>query len=223
MTSYTVGRDRAAVHQETVDGLGTVRVVPVDPEADLDVLHHWVTAERARFWGMGDFTREQVLETYRYLGSLDTHHAYLAVLDGEPAALFQTYEPEADRVSECYEVEPGDIGVHLLIGPVGEGIGRPGYSTALLTAFTTYVLRVLDRPRVVVEPDIRNEKAIARLLRQGFVLGPPIVLPEIDLPEVYLPRKKAQLAFLRRETVLPETALPETVLPESVLQGPGVP
>ncbi|MBQ0847665.1 acetyltransferase [Streptomyces sp. BH-SS-21] len=190
---------RAAVHEEAVEGLGTVRVVPVDAEADLDVLHSWVTAERARFWGMGGFTREQVLETYRHLGSLDTHHAFLAVLDGEPAALFQTYEPEADRVSECYEVEPGDIGVHLLIGPPPGGVGRPGHSTALLRAFTTYVLRVLDRPRVVVEPDLRNEKAIARLIRQGFVLGPPIVLPEIDLPEVHLPEKKARLAFLVRD------------------------
>ncbi|MCX4235339.1 GNAT family N-acetyltransferase [Streptomyces ortus] len=192
-------QDRAAVHEEAVEGLGTVRIVPVDAEADLDVLHPWVTAERARFWGMRGFTRKQVLETYRHLGSLDTHHAFLAVLDGEPAALFQTYEPEADRVSECYEVEPGDIGVHLLIAPAPDGIGRPGHSTALLGAFTTYVLRVLGRRRVVVEPDLRNEKAIARLLRQGFVLGPSVVLPEIDLPEVYLPKKEAQLAFLVRD------------------------
>ncbi|KAA0910233.1 GNAT family N-acetyltransferase, partial [Streptomyces apricus] len=203
-TSYVVARDRPVVHRQDVEGLGTVRVVPVDPEADLDVLHEWVTAERARFWGMGGFSREQVLETYRHLGSLDTHHAYLAVLDDVPAALFQTYEPAADRVGECYEVRPGDIGVHLLIGPAPEGAGRAGYSAALLTAFTTYVLDVLDRRRVVVEPDLRNERAIARLLRQGFVLGPPVVLPEIDLPEVYLPEKKAQLAFLDRDRPRPE-------------------
>jgi hypothetical protein len=54
---------------------------------------------------------------------------------------------------------------------------------------------------VVVDPDVRNEKAIARFLRQGFERGPVVVLPEIDLPDVYLPEKRAQLAFLRRETV----------------------
>ncbi|WP_328845415.1 GNAT family N-acetyltransferase [Streptomyces sp. NBC_00258] len=199
MTSEPYAESREAVHEQVVDGLGTVRVLRVDPDADLDVLHAWVTAERARFWGMGGFGREQVLETYRHLDSLDTHHAFLAVLDGRPAALFQTYEPTADRVGECYEVEPGDIGVHLLIGPAGEGDERPGYSSALLTAFTVYVLGVLERSRVVVEPDTRNEKAIVRLTRQGFVLGPPVVLPEIDLPEVHLPAKKAQLAFLTRE------------------------
>lgn len=112
---YAAGR--AAVHEQPVEGFGTVRVLPVDPHADLDVVHAWVSAERAAYWGMTGFTRQQVLETFLHLDALDTHHAFLAVKDGVPAALFQTYEPGADRVGECYEVEPGDIGIHLLIGP----------------------------------------------------------------------------------------------------------
>ncbi|MFD6997790.1 GNAT family N-acetyltransferase [Streptomyces mirabilis] len=204
MSSEPYAADREAVHEQKFDGFGTVRVLPVDPHADLDVIHRWVSEERAVFWGMNGLTKQQVLETYVHLDSLDTHHAFLAVKDGEPAALFQAYEPEADRVSECYAVEPGDSGVHLLIGPAGSGGGRPGWSSALLTAFTMYVLVGLDRQRVVVEPDARNEKAIARLVRQGFVPGPEIVLPEIDLPGVYLPEKRARLAFLTREAALSE-------------------
>ncbi|NGO09512.1 acetyltransferase [Streptomyces sp. HC44] len=200
MTTEPYGKGRRPVHEQVVGGLGTVRVLPVEPKADLDVIHGWVTAERARFWGMGGFSKEQVLETYEHLDSLDTHHAFLAVLDGVPAALFQTYEPEADRVSECYEPEPGDIGVHLLIGPVRRG-ERTGYSSGLINAFTTFVLRGLGRSRVVVEPDVRNVKAIERLVRQGFELGPEIVLPAVDLPEVYLPEKRARLAFLVRGPV----------------------
>lgn len=191
---------RPAVHEQTIDGFGTVRVLPVDPRADLDVVHAWVGAERAAYWGMTGFTRQQVLETFLHLDSLDTHHAFLAVKDGVPAALFQTYEPTADRVGECYEVAPGDIGVHLLIGPPEEGAGaRPGWSSALLTAFLGYALTGLDRRRAVVEPDARNTKAIERLTRTGFVPAGDIVLPEIDLPEVHLAEKHARLAFLTRE------------------------
>ncbi|MFJ4829791.1 GNAT family N-acetyltransferase [Streptomyces sp. NPDC088747] len=196
--------DREAVHEQSVDGFGTVRILTVDPHADLDVLHGWVSEERARFWGMNGLSRQQVLETYLHLDSLDTHHALLAVKDGEPAALFQSYEPAADRVSECYDVQDGDIGVHLLIAPPGAGGERPGWSAALLTVLTTYLLVGLGRRRVVVEPDARNTRAIDRLTRQGFVPGPPIVLPEIDLPEVYLPEKSARLAFLTRERAFAE-------------------
>ncbi|MFF3452557.1 GNAT family N-acetyltransferase [Streptomyces sp. NPDC002667] len=200
MTTETYADTREAVHEQRIDGFGTVRVLPLDPHADLDVLHGWVTEERAAYWGMTGFTRRQVLETYLHLDSLDTHHAFLTVKDGVPVALFQTYEPEADRVSECYEVRPGDIGVHLLIGPPAPGAGaRPGWSSTLLGAFLAYALTGLGRERAVVEPDARNSRAIDRLARQGFVDAGDIVLPGIDLPEVRLPEKRARLAFLTRE------------------------
>ncbi|MEU3053525.1 GNAT family N-acetyltransferase [Streptomyces griseus] len=179
---------RPAVHEQKVEGFGTVRLVPVAPAADAGLLHGWVTEERARFWGMGDHTREQVREIYEFVDSLPTHHAYLALRDGVPAALFQTYEPDADPVGECYDVQPGDVGIHLLIAPAeGEGAVK-GYTDALLTAFIGFVFSEPAHLRVVVEPDARNEKALARMVRIGFELGPEIVKPE----------KTARLAFLTR-------------------------
>ncbi|MCI3274581.1 GNAT family N-acetyltransferase [Streptomyces cylindrosporus] len=185
---------RGAVHET-----GAVRVLPLDAHADADVLHRWVREERAAFWGMNGLTRDQVAEIYAHMDTLDTHHAFLLVRDGEPVGLLQTYEPEADRVGDCYEVRDGDIGVHVLLAPPGEGGARSGWSAQLLDAVVSYVLPGLGRRRVVVDPDVRNEKAIARFLRQGFVAGESVTLPEIDLPDVYLPEKKAQLAFLERE------------------------
>ncbi|MEU1039921.1 GNAT family N-acetyltransferase [Streptomyces sp. NPDC005907] len=199
MTTEPYAATREAVHEQRIDGFGTVRVLPLDPHADLAVVHAWVTEERAAFWGMTGFTAEQVLETYVHLDSLDTHHAFLAVKDGEPAGLLQTYEPAADRVAECYDVEPGDIGMHVLIAPAGPDGGRAGFSDGLLAAFTSYALTGLDRTRIVIDPDERNEKAIGRFLRNGFEPGPLVVLPEIDLPEVHLPEKRARLAFLTKE------------------------
>lgn len=190
---------RKAVHEQVVDGFGTVRLLPLDPDADTGVVHRWVSEERAAFWGMNGLTREQVREIYAHMDTLGTHHALLVLRDGEPVALLQTYEPEADRVGEAYEVRPGDIGVHVLLAPAGDRGARPGWSAALLSVFTVYVLVVLDRRRVVVDPDARNEKAVARFLRQGFEAGPAVVLPEVDLPDVYLPEKHARLAFLTRE------------------------
>ncbi|MEU6193790.1 GNAT family N-acetyltransferase [Streptomyces sp. NPDC047061] len=192
------------VFEHAVAGFGTVRLRPLDPERDADVVHTWVGGERAAFWGMTGLTRPQVAEIYAHMATLDTHHAYLAEKDGTPVALLQTYEPEADRVSECYDVRPGDIGVHVLLAPPGPEGPRPGWTEALLTAFTAYALRGLDRHRIVVDPDVRNEKAVARFRRQGFELGPAVVLPEIDLPDVHLPEKHAQLAFLTRPVAFPD-------------------
>ncbi|WP_405891581.1 acetyltransferase [Streptomyces sp. NBC_00133] len=151
-------------------------------------MHGWVTEERARFGGMADHTREQVLEIYEYLDSLTTHHAFLVQRDGEPVALFQTYEPDADPVGECYEVQPGDYGVHILIGPA-DGRTERGFTGEILRVLIAYVLADPAHRRIIVEPDARNQKAIERMVRAGFELG-----PEIDKPE-----KRARLAFFSRE------------------------
>lgn len=109
--------------------------------------------------------------------------------DGVPVALFQTYDPAADPVGECYEVRRGDYGVHLLIAPHRGAVPEPGFTGALLSVLIAYVFSDPANLRVVVEPDVSNEKALTRMLRAGFVLG-----PEIDKPE-----KRARLAFLSRE------------------------
>ncbi|MGV4986900.1 GNAT family N-acetyltransferase [Streptomyces sp. NRAIS4] len=190
-------------YEQHIAGFGTVRIRPLDPASDADVVHGWVSEERAVFWGMNGLTRDQVAEIYTHMAGLDTHHAHLVTKDGTPAALLQTYEPAADRVGECYDVLPGDLGVHVLLGPAGPDGPRPGWTSALLRAMTTYALRALDRRRLVVDPDVRNARAIARFERQGFVRGPAVVLPEVDIPDVYLPRKHAQLAFLERAVAFP--------------------
>ncbi|MEU6313401.1 GNAT family N-acetyltransferase [Streptomyces sp. NPDC047014] len=184
-----------AVYTHLVEGFGEVTVSPVDPAADSALIHGWVTQERARFWGMAGVSRELVQEIYEDLDRRTTHHAFLVRLEGEPVALFQTYDCAEDRVGECYEVLPGDVGVHLLIGPI-EGAPQRGFSGGLMTAFLAFVFSDPATRRVVAEPDSRNAKAIARLERTGFVLGPEVELPEIDLPEVHIPAKKARLAFL---------------------------
>ncbi|MEU9716032.1 GNAT family N-acetyltransferase [Streptomyces sp. NPDC047976] len=186
---------RTPVHTQHVEGFGTVTITPVDPAADSALIHSWVTEERARFWGMAEAGRELVQEIYEDVDRRTTHHAFMVSRDGEPVALFQTYECAEDRVSECYEVLPGDVGVHLLIGPSHGGV-QHGFTGALMTVFIAYVFSDPATRRVVGEPDARNAKAIALLERTGFELGPEVELPEIDLPEVYLPAKPARLAFL---------------------------
>lgn len=178
-----------------VEGFGRVALRPVDPALDAELIHGWVSEERARFWGMRGTSRRLVEEIYEDVDRRDTHHAFLASLDGVPAALFQSYDCTADRVCECYEARPGDVGVHLLIGPPA-GPVRPGFTGALLDVFLGYLFGLPGTRRLVAEPDARNAKAVVRLERAGFVRGPEVELPEIDLPEVHLPAKRARLLFL---------------------------
>lgn len=169
-------------------GLGQMAMLPVVPNRDAPMIHSWVVEERAKFWGMGDHTVAEVQEVYEFLDGLDSHHAYLVFLNGEPSALFQTYEPMADPIGECYDVRPGDYGVHVMMAP--PDTTRHGFTAAMLDMLADFAFRDPAHQRVVIEPDARNDKAIARFAAYGFAVG--------QLTE--LPHKTARLAFLTRET-----------------------
>lgn len=166
---------------------GRVRILPVRPEEDGDLIHSWVTQDRARFWGMTEYSRDEVVEVYRFLDSLPTHHAFLLSIDEEPVALFQSYDPCHDPVGEAYEPQKGDLGIHLFMAPAREP--RPGLTPWLVLHFIGHLFATTGVRRIVVEPDVRNDKALARLTGSGFEPGPVIELPD----------KQAQLFFLRRE------------------------
>lgn len=178
---------RTTVHTEDLGSPGTVRIVPLSPEEDLDLIHGWVTQDRARFWGMTEYSRSDVREAYRFLDSLQTHHAFLVLLGGEPVALFQTYEPLHDPVGEAYLARAEDIGMHLLLAPRSRPV--PHFTPRLVTSLINFMFSDPAINRIVVEPDARNEKAVRRLEATCFELGPKVQLEE----------KEAQLAFLTRE------------------------
>jgi hypothetical protein len=174
------------MYDEKLPGLGHLRLVPVDPAADAALLHDFVTQRHTAFWGMSEYSVDEVREVYEFLDSLTTHHAYLIRLDDQPIGIFQTYEPAADPVGECYPARPGDVGMHVLLAP-----GRrppPGLMNALGPAFGRFLFTDPAKDRIVVEPDIRNAAALLRLEREGFTFS-----EEIDLPG-----KRARLAFLTR-------------------------
>jgi len=174
------------------DGFGTVGIVEVDLERDLGLIHEWVTAERAAFWGMGELSRDEIAATYRFLDSVPTHHVYVVRLDDVPIALLQTYDPQADPAGAAYDIQTGDLGMHLLVAP---GDPRPGFTGNLVEVLAAFVFGHLGHPRLVVEPDIRNAAAIDRFRRTGFTLGPEATITHPDGTT-----KTAQFAFLTRDT-----------------------
>lgn len=175
------------VHVDHDPRLGRLEFAVLDPEADLETLHAWVTEPRARFWGLGDLTAGELRDLYAFVDSLATHHAFLVRREGAAVALLQTYEPEHDPVGACYPVQPGDVGMHFFLG--ARGARAQSFTTRLAAAVARFLFSPPAARRIVVEPDVGNEAALARMTRLGFEPG----------PEIELPGKRAQLAFLTKE------------------------
>ncbi|HZU93681.1 MAG TPA: GNAT family N-acetyltransferase [Microbacterium sp.] len=186
-TRLVSGTAGALVHVSDSAALGRIAFSVLDPIGDLDLLHEWVTRPSSRFWGLAHLTPEELRDLYLFVDGLPSHHAFLVRRDGLPIVLLQTYEPENDPLDEAYDVLPGDAGVHFFLGDRGAPV--PRFSWHVTDLIAEFVFSRPEVDRIVIEPDVVNERAVARAVKSGFELGPLVQLPD----------KTGQLAFLTRE------------------------
>lgn len=187
---------------------------PVDPAADAPVLHSWICQEYARFWGMVGCALEDVVEEYSKIAASGHHQAFLGTDDGAPAFLMERYRPGSSPLADVYDVQPGDIGMHLLVSPPG-GNPQPGYTTAVMRAV---MLELFEDPairRVVVEPDARNHKIHSLNEKVGFRQHGLVTLPAVDPSEDH---KQALLSFCTRADFL-ATMTPVPARPAAATRG----
>lgn len=178
---------RALTFRRLFAGLGTLSLRPFDLTEDVTTLHGWVTQPYARHWGLLDASVADVHAEYLRIERSAHHGAFLGEYDGRPAFLMERYEPTYDAIGQVYDVAPGDIGMHVLVGPPVAPI--TGFTGAV---FETIMDSLFSDPlvdRVVVEPDVRNTKIHVLNERMGFRKHSVVQLPD----------KQAWLSFCTRD------------------------
>ncbi|MDI6103187.1 GNAT family N-acetyltransferase [Actinoplanes sp. NEAU-A12] len=146
-----------------------MRLVPLDLDRDLDLLHTWVTHPRSHYWGLQGATTDRVREEYQKIADNPHHHAWLGLDDdGAPLFLAETYDPAHSELASHYDVRPGDIGMHVLVAPP-TGRPRSGVTSAVMRAVMDFCFADPRIERVVVEPDVRNEAIARKNAEVGFV------------------------------------------------------
>lgn len=157
-------------------GIGELAVRALTPESDAPIVHGWVTSERARFWGMQDFDVKQVEAAYREIVEATHSMAYMGLHYGDPAFLLELYDPAADPVAKCYDVRSGDRGLHILVAPADRRF--PGFTWRVFTLAIDFAFCDSSVERVVVEPDVRNDRIHELNQRAGFQYHRQIELPD---------------------------------------------
>ena len=146
-------------------------------------------------------------------------------LSGKPVGIFQTYEPAADPIGEHYPVRDGDFGIHLFLAPAEPPV--PGFTGAVAGALLRFAFAHPGTKRIVVEPDARNERALVRWQRLGFVFGDEVVTPREDRATRLLRTRQEQvesgdLAAHRVGVPVPDPFVRDECLVEPAEGGPVV-
>ncbi|MGC6386944.1 GNAT family N-acetyltransferase [Ewingella sp. S1.OA.A_B6] len=169
---------------------GELTLRPLVFPQDADLLHIWMTQPYAHFWGMQNSHRDEVDTFYRELTANNPRAALMGECDGNPAFLIECYPVQDDPLHEHYDVQRGDIGMHILLSPPDQPV--PGFSWQVFSTVMEYLFSRPDVLRVVVEPDVRNDKIHRLNKRAGFQYQ----------HKIELPHKTAWLAFCQRDDYL---------------------
>ncbi|MEU3918749.1 GNAT family N-acetyltransferase [Streptomyces sp. NPDC029004] len=164
----------------------TFTVRPLDPFADAELVHGWVTHPKAAFWLMQDAKLQDVEREYMAISAHEHHHAFIGLKDGEPVFLMERYDPAHVELVGLYDARPGDVGMHFLVAPTDSPVH--GFTRAVITAVMETLFADEATKRVVVEPDVRNKAVHALNEAVGFV-------PEREIKK---PEKDALLSFCTR-------------------------
>ncbi|SFD62468.1 Siderophore synthetase component [Chitinophaga sp. CF118] len=174
------------VYSKAIAGLGRIDIRYMDLEKDLPVIYNWVTQEYAKYWGCNNKSIEQVRAEYEGIISSSHSNAFVGILNGKFSFLCECYDPAKDPVGEHYEALPGDMGMHVLVGPPEKRI--PHFTWYVFTTIMDFMFSDSSINRIVVEPDMNNTKIHELNKRAGFEYQ----------RNIQLPNKIASLAFCTR-------------------------
>jgi len=62
----------------------------------------------------------------------------------------EVYAPELDEISQLYQVQPGDVGMHFFVGPATKPI--PNFTLSVIKTIMAYLFYEKKAKRIVVEP-----------------------------------------------------------------------
>lgn len=191
ITGATVMNESVFDRMQSVDffkyvpGLGGLSLRPLRMPEEIPVIHDWVKRDYAKFWGMQHSSIEELEAAYL---KISVHsQVLLGFYRDRPAFLLERYRAIEDLVGKYYDAQPGDYGMHILMAPTDRPISN--FTWHVFTAVMDFMFSDARVERIVVEPDVQNEKIHTLNKRAGFAYQKTIELPD----------KTAYLAFCTRE------------------------
>lgn len=132
-------------------------------EADLPMLSAWLAEPHvAEWWGEGPET--SLAEIVEAMESIETE-PLIVELNGRPIAYIQSYDPHLED-GHPYQDQPfGTLGMDVTIG-VPDLVGV-GHGSAIVRQFVELLFEE-GCPRVIIDPDPANARAIRAYEKAGF-------------------------------------------------------
>lgn len=129
---------------------------------DFPLLARWLAEPHiARWWGAVD---EELASIEGHMTSVEVR-PMIAELDGRPIAYVQYYDPHLEQDHPYQDQPKGTLGIDISIGP--PDLLGVGHGSAIVRQLVD-ALFAAGAPRIVIDPDPDNVRAIRAYEKAGF-------------------------------------------------------
>ncbi|MEU0881648.1 GNAT family N-acetyltransferase [Lentzea sp. NPDC005914] len=143
---------------------------------DLHLIHRWNQAPHVAAFARRAWTLQQWELRLRECLGADDVRPLLISWHGRLVIYSEVYRAARDVVAECYRARPHDLGLTLAVGELA--MTDQGLVRSLLPRLTDALFEADPQcTRIVMEPDVRNKRAIRSFEAGGFVGADEVMLP----------------------------------------------
>jgi hypothetical protein len=148
----------------------------LDIAKDIPLIHGWFQQAHAKFWCLQGASVADVRKLYAEQLASGFRGVHIGALAGEPVVLAESYDPRFDQLADHYPVQGGDLGMHICVAPAHRPVR--GFTRAVFRSVMDLMFDGLGAQRVVVEPDVQNDRIHVLNKTFGFVYHRDIQLRE---------------------------------------------
>lgn len=131
-------------------------------ESDLPLLRRWLFGPHlVEWWGDPDAALEEIRQAMDDIAT----EPLIVELDGRPIAYLQSYDPHLEDDHPYQDQPTGTLGLDISIGPP-DMLSR-GHGSAIIRQFVEQLFEE-GAPRVIIDPDPANLRAIRAYEKAGF-------------------------------------------------------
>ncbi|WP_329793162.1 GNAT family N-acetyltransferase [Lentzea sp. DG1S-22] len=143
---------------------------------DLHLVHRWNSAPHVAAFRRQAWTLTRWEAELRAQLDGDDVRPLLISWHGRPVIYAEVCRAARHAVGSCYRARPHDLGLNLAVGELA--MTDRGLVRSLLPRLTDALFEADPHcTRIVLEPDVRNTRAIRSFEAGGFVAADEIVLP----------------------------------------------
>ena len=157
--------------------------VPLDLDQHIEIIQPWFQMDYAHFWGMQNMTVAETRQFYADHIAKQELQVFIGYHQQQPNVVLEVYDPNTTELNQLYPVQAGDVGMHFFTAPCQTPI--KGFTLAWMRKTLQFLFKEHKATRIVVEPDIHNDKIHQLNLAVGFTYTNAITLSS----------KTAMLAF----------------------------